>query len=366
MPSLSLQSESAKSKTSEQRGATQRISELASNLETRLNGSVSRISGLNVETRFVALNARIEAGRAGGVSGRAFDVVAQAIQDISQRTAEVADNLKEEFRNLLREMREITEELAIRTRGERLSHLALTNIDLIDRNLYERSCDVRWWATDQSVVDALVEPTRERLTHATKRLGQILDSYTVYFDIIIMDLEGRVLANGRPELFHSVGSNQAPQPWFEAALKTRDGTQYVQSDVEKSSLCGGERAMIFACTVRADGQANGKPIGVLAVVFRWDALAQTVVENTPLSVEEWKRSRVCIMDASGKLLADTAQSFDSVLSLPNRGEFLKLDRGYRMVAIDEVPHCVALAHSPGYETYRTGWYSLVLQSDSDE
>ena len=32
----------------------------------------------------------------------------------------------------------------------------LTNIDLIDRNLYERSCDVRWWATDSSVVDAPV------------------------------------------------------------------------------------------------------------------------------------------------------------------------------------------------------------------
>ena len=32
---------------------------------------------------------------------------------------------------------------------------------------------------------------------------------------------------------------------------------------------------------------------VLGIVFRWDALAQTIVERTPLSEAEWRRSRVC-------------------------------------------------------------------------
>ena len=30
-------------------------------------------------------------------------------------------------------------------------------IDLIDRNLYERTCDVRWWATDSAMVAAAAE-----------------------------------------------------------------------------------------------------------------------------------------------------------------------------------------------------------------
>ena len=253
------------------RGTSQRIFELASNLETQLSDSVERIVRLNVETRFVALNARIEAGRAGGVSGRAFDVVAQAIQDISKRTGEVAEKLSDEFHDLLKEMREITEDLAIRTRGTRLSDLALTNIDLIDRNLYERSCDVRWWATDKSIVDAVVEPNYETTRHASRRMGQILDSYTVYFDIVVMDLEGRVLANGRPEQFRSVGTNHSSQEWFTSALRTSSGTQYVQSEVGQSSLCSNERTMIFACALRGEGQTEGMPLGVLAVVFRWDA-----------------------------------------------------------------------------------------------
>ena len=33
--------------------------------------------------------------------------------------------------------------------------LALNAIEFIDRNLYERTCDVRWWATDSAVVDCV-------------------------------------------------------------------------------------------------------------------------------------------------------------------------------------------------------------------
>jgi hypothetical protein len=40
-------------------------------------------------------------------------------------------------------------------RGSRLPDLSLNAIDIIDRNLYERSCDVRWWATDSAIVDEL-------------------------------------------------------------------------------------------------------------------------------------------------------------------------------------------------------------------
>ena len=352
-------------KVPSQRAATsQRILELASNLEKCLSESVEDFVSLNIETKFVALNARIEAGRAGGNSGRAFDVVAQSIQDISTRTGKVADDLSEDFSLLLKEMREITEEIAVHSRGERLSNLALTNIDLIDRNLYERSCDVRWWATDQSFVDALVEPDEQRLSYAIRRMSQILESYTVYFDIVITDLDGRVLANGRPETFRSIGTSQAGQQWFNSALQTTSGAEYVQSAVAPSSLCSNERAMIFACMVRREGRANGDPVGVLAVVFRWDALAQTVVQNTPLSTEECERTRVCIVDSHGNLLADTTRDFGNQLMVPMWDDIRKKGRGYRMVSIDNLPHCIGHAASPGFETYRTGWYSLLVQGNS--
>ncbi len=131
-----------------------RITELASSLDERLTSAIARIGNLNNETKFIAINAKMEAMRAGGLAGRAFSVVAQAIQKVSTQTADVARNLAEATHETVVELREVNEALATSVLGERLSELALVNIDLVDRNLYERTCDVRWWATDSSVVAA--------------------------------------------------------------------------------------------------------------------------------------------------------------------------------------------------------------------
>jgi hypothetical protein len=49
-------------------------------------------------------------------------------------------------------------QMADRSRGERMVDLSLNAIELMDRNLYERTCDVRWWATDSAIVAARPPP----------------------------------------------------------------------------------------------------------------------------------------------------------------------------------------------------------------
>jgi hypothetical protein len=93
-------------------------------------------------------------------------------------------------------MRQTLQQLDDDVRRTRLSELALSNIDLIDRNIYERSCDVRWWATDAAIVDCATTPSPERAAHAAARLGVILDAYTVYLDLWLCSPDGIVLAHG--------------------------------------------------------------------------------------------------------------------------------------------------------------------------
>ena len=173
------------------------IAQLTQQLSTLLTETVEHIAGLNREARILALNAEIESARAGD-AGVAFGVVAKAMSQLSEKTGDSAKELARGSRGLIREMQQVTEVLQTKMRGERLSDLALTNIDLVDRNLYERSCDVRWWATDGSVVAALASPTEENRRFASQRLGVILNAYTVYFDLVLCDLTGKVVANGRP------------------------------------------------------------------------------------------------------------------------------------------------------------------------
>ena len=65
-----------------------------------------------------------------------------------------------------------------------LENFSKQAIDLIDRNLFERAADVRWWSTDHAFWEALQDGTDEKFEQAAKRLGIINASYTMYRDLV--------------------------------------------------------------------------------------------------------------------------------------------------------------------------------------
>lgn len=338
----------------------ERVAQLSNELAAELDRSLRQIGDINRQARLLALNARIEACRAGGEVGAAFGVVAQAMNELSTKTAKVAQEMGSRSEQSIRELDRVNRELSTSFRGSRLADLALTNIDLIDRNLYERSCDVRWWATDPSAVEALSALAPEACARASGRLGTILDSYTVYFDLVLCDLKGTVVANGRPNSYASVGTNHAHATWFRTALETTSGAEFGFQSVHESPLANRRRALVYSCCVREGGDAHAAPVGVLGIVFNWDALGQTVVERVSLTPEERARTRVCVTDPSGLVLADTAGAqLRETLALPGREELYREDKGFRITDVGGHRACVAHARAPGFETYTTGWHSLL-------
>jgi hypothetical protein len=222
---------------------------------------------------------------------------------------------------------------------------------------------VRWWATDSSAVEALTQDTAEAREHACQRLGVILDSYTVYFDIVLCDLQGQVVANGRKHKFRSIGTSQRESGWFKTALKTTDGTQFGFQSVHRSdTLADRQHILVYSCGVRENGDAQGQLIGVLGIVFNWEALGQTIVNGTFSSQEEKASTRVCIVDANGLVLADsTGKVIAETLSLPDHSALFATKKHHIAATYHGQPTIIAHALSPGFETYATGWHSLILQ-----
>jgi len=336
------------------------IAQLTHQLSTLLTETVEHIAGLNREARILALNAEIESARA-GEAGVAFGVVAKAMSQLSEKTGDSAKELARGSRGLIREMQQVTEVLQTKMRGERLSDMALTNIDLVDRNLYERSCDVRWWATDGSVVAALSSPTEENRRFASQRLGVILNAYTVYFDLVLCDIEGRVVANGRPNKHAVTGMRQDQATWFQSAMKTSSGDEFGFQSVHRSPLVNNERVLTYSAVVRAGGEAHGRPLGVLGILFNWDALGQTILDRIPLAPREKQRAVACFVDAEGNVLADypagsLQEKFDNSLFHGLR----QGQKGYGVHHFSGKEYVAGFAKSPGFETYATGWSSLVM------
>jgi methyl-accepting chemotaxis protein-like sensor/cache domain-containing protein len=334
------------------------IAHFVSDLSSTLTSAIKEINDINANTRLLALNARIEAARA-GAAGAAFSVVAGEVQTLSEKTSGVANDMATKTQ---RSIAELTHIIGTSVRGTRLSDIALTNIDLIDRNLYERSCDVRWWATDSSVVDALTARTDEAYKFACKRLGVILNSYTVYLDLVLADCEGKIVANGRPDQYTSIGRKVDDQEWYRSAQRTRSGEEFGFQTAHRSPLVDGQPVLVYSCGVRSGGQANGELIGVLGIVFNWEALAQTIMKSLPLSPAERDKARAVIVDTKGNLLADSREKhLMESLDVKDFEQVFANKKGFFVSQYQGQECCVGHAKSPGFETYATGWYSLVIQ-----
>ena len=334
----------------------ERVVELADKVSAVTASKMSEIHSITGSVRMLALNALIEAHRA-GEHGRGFAVVANEVKSISQSITSVATELESELAGSAQDLSMLGRGLVEHVRGTRLADLALNMIEIIDRNLFERSCDVRWWATDSAVVDALEHPDEVTSTRASQRLGVILSSYTVYLDLWVLDMDGKVVANGRPDRYsRAKGTKAAHQPWFKEALATRDGGEFVVDDVRAHDALEGGQAATYATAIRAGGETDGEPIGVLAIFFDWEPQAEAVVQGVRLSDEERARTRCLLVDATGRVIAasDGKGILTETIRLPHDGRKM----GHRQ---DSDGTLTAWSLTPGYETYEgLGWYGVIV------
>jgi hypothetical protein len=315
---------------------------------------VDLIDSVMRQTNLLAINARIEAARA-GTSGAAFSVVAQEMGAVATDISRISRELRGAIAANIDKLEQAGAEMMTQFRGARFTDLAHNAVEIIDRNLYERSCDVRWWATDSAVVDALEQPSAANAAYACERLATILRSYTVYLDLWVADIHGRVIANGRPHAYRSVkGLDVSDTDWFRKAVRTMTGEDFTVADIETNRELGGAAVATYATAIREGARNDGHPIGVLGIFFDWQPQASAVVTGVSLSEEERRTTRVMLLDARHRVIAssDGKGLLQEIYPLETGGQ----SRGH--YAGDGV--LTAFALTPGYETYQgLGWYGVI-------
>ncbi|CAN5706189.1 hypothetical protein BH11PSE12_BH11PSE12_15380 [soil metagenome] len=145
-------------------------------------------------------------------------------------------------------------------------------VDLLDRNLYERSDDCRWWALTPELRSALANPERDWETLAS--INGILDYinrlYTVYTRIFVYDHSGYIIASSQaadPEQnSSSVIGRSIDATTLEQVRALRTEQQYHVTPFGPTPLYDDAPTYVYHAAIR-DPDDDKLVIGGIGIVF---------------------------------------------------------------------------------------------------
>ena len=159
-------------------------------------------------------------------------------RSILREVRQTGENTKKSFNTSIEQLNE-TIILSLLDSAVFLSSLS---IDIMDRNLYERANDCRWWALTSTFKEILSQ--NESISDIQKQqissiLKYINDLYTVYTNLFIYDKNGIILAVSNENETHLVGK-QLTNDWINKTLHLENSSKYSVSPFEATPLYKGK------------------------------------------------------------------------------------------------------------------------------
>ena len=240
--------------------------------------------------------------------------------------------------------------------SEFLSSLA---IDIMDRNLYERANDCRWWALNSYFRDALDDYSTldDKKDEISEILKYINDLYTVYTNLIVFDKDGKVIAvSNRNEQF-SLG-RVLTQDWVSKTLMLKDTSKYCVSKFEKTNLYDNESTYIYSSAIRSF-KNEAIITGGIAIVFDSKPQFNAMLEETlPRNIEGEKIPGVFALftNKDKQIISSTNEDFevDSYLNIEDSFFTLKNAQSLsKIIELDGKYYAIAVKCSTGYREYKS-------------
>lgn len=233
-------------------------------------------------------------------------------------------------------------------------------VDIVIRNLFERTADIGFLATDDDIRDFLTFATaagsddetrravRDRRMTLRNRFKEYVSKYSVYSNIILMDTRGYVVA----QLDEHTPLTKSSDPLIREALST--SSEYVEIFRSTDLVPGREKALVYSYRVNRSSAADSEPIGVLSLVFRFEDEMEGVFKNL-ITEHDWME--IMLLDAQGYVISSSDPSH---IPLGVRMEKV-LTEEYKTVRFAGREYLAATRATKGYQGFfGLGWYGHVM------
>ncbi|WP_418185911.1 chemotaxis protein CheW [Aliarcobacter vitoriensis] len=246
---------------------------------------------------------------------------------------------------------------------EFLSSLA---IDIMDRNLYERANDCRWWALNSYFKEALEDNLA--INQKEENLGSILkyinSLYTVYTNLILFDKEGKVIAISNDK-YSSIIGKTLTQDLVEKTIYLDNTSKYYVSKFEKTTLYDNNSTYIYSSAIFSLKDEK-RFIGGIATIFDSTSQFYTMLDEVlPKDNNGVKQKGVYAFftDKNRQIIATTSTNFEVNSYLDIDEKFFKLNNGQSLSRIIEFRgnyYAVGVKCSSGYREYKNDVLSFIF------
>ena len=238
-------------------------------------------------------------------------------------------------------------------------HRATMAMQILDRNLYERANDCRWWALTPSLIQALAAPG-SRNAEAGATLARINDLYTVYSGIVLFDTQCRVIAVSRGHL-HDLLGEVLDETWAKRALAV-EPHQYVASDWGGTRLQAQGSTFVYAAALR--DPMTQRVLGCIGLA--WDSTPQLASILRDCAVGSDGQDAFVILQTHGQKAAACGQTFSEPRLRLAKDATQNLPPGETIADLEGTLYGVGVSHGVGYREFRVrdghqhGLHAVVL------
>lgn len=190
----------------------------------------------------------------------AFLPVLESFQEISQ-------TISDTFNRFINHLHSVILSIVI----TKLENSALLSAEIMDRNLYERANDVRWWALNGRLI-ACLKANRENTSDfanlqvkAQQTLVTINNLYTVYTNLLLIDHNHNIVAVSNPDESKWLGKKYEHTPDLEQCFKVSKSQDYFASNFKASPYYADQPTYIYYAPIK-DPESHVN-LGAIAIVF---------------------------------------------------------------------------------------------------